>query len=213
MIKKLFFFCVLIFFPLSQSFCFAQSPQIQNMQQLITSFSNTKEVGITVEQSVLPFPYSNLLTQALMTKGIEKYYQRRPIIKTIYVERNKNNNSYFRVILMLLDKNFARNKPDLAQKKGETIVAELAFITMNFNELPNELITEVLNSNIPFGQLLLTHHVNTYSADRRYFSLSCTEALSSLLHCNLKSTLYGRTNTLVRTDNKRWVARVLEILR
>ncbi|RUR04487.1 hypothetical protein [Legionella sp. km772] len=114
------------------SITFAQ-PTTQN----ITNLVKIESISTIIEQSRLPNPYNYLLTQTLMTKGIEKYYQRTPIIQPIYSELDKNNHIYSRAILMLLDNNRDRNSPALAQRHNETIVAELAFITINFNALPN----------------------------------------------------------------------------
>jgi hypothetical protein len=169
----------------------------------MNSLSTIDKIAKPVSQSSLPVPYNYLLTQPLMTKGIETYYQRRAIIQTIYAKRS--GNSYSRVILMLLDKNNVK-------KKKEALVAELAFISMNFSELPENLIADVLNTNIPFGKLLLTYHVKTASINRSYFAIKCNRLLSSLTHCKLNTKIYGRRNTLIRTDNKRWVAKVVEIL-
>lgn len=175
-------------------------------------FTNLNQITTRVNQSMLPHPYNYLLTQPLMTKGIEKYYQRTAIIQKIYAKKNKRDNTYYRTIIMLLDHNKARNNARLAQKKKEVMVAELAFITINFNALPQKVIANILNTNIPLGKLLLTHHIKTSSINRSYFSIRCDAVLSSLTHCNLNSQLYGRTNTLIRMDNKQWIARVVEIL-
>lgn len=190
MLKKL-----LIFFMLISCQVYAQ-----NIGQTMNYLSTIDKIAIPISESSLPVPYNYLLTQPLMTKGIETYYQRKAIIKTIYAKRSKVYNYYSRVILMLLD------------KKKETQVAELAFITMNFNELPENLIRDVLNTNIPFGKLLLTYHLKTASINRSYFAIKCNHQLSSLTYCKLNTRLYGRHNTLIRKDNKRWVAKVVELL-
>ena len=83
---------------------------------------------------------------------------------------------------------------------------------MNFDELPQKIKTDVLHTNIPFGKLLATHQLATLNKDRTYFSVNCDDVFAPLLHCILNSTLYGRTNTLVRADNKKWIAQVVEVL-
>ncbi|STX55633.1 Uncharacterised protein [Legionella beliardensis] len=188
------------------------APQSHSIEKMM-SFTNIPKMATSrVTQSSLPSPYNYLLTQPLMTKGLEKYYQRTPIIQTIYAKKNKHDNTYYRAIIMLVDSNKTRNNPELAQKKKEAAVIELAFIRMNFNELPKKVIADVLNTNIPFGKLLLNNHIKTFSTDRSYFSIKCNEAFSSLMRCKLNSQLYGRTNSLIRMDNNRLIAHVVEIL-
>jgi hypothetical protein len=203
--KIRFFFSVLVgTLLLAQSLSFAVTlPELR-------ALANIEKTQVC--QSSLPAPYAYLLTQPLMTKGIENYYQCRATIQTLYAQKSKTDNTYFRVILMLLDKNKARTKLELAQRKKDTRVAELAFITMNFNELPKKVIEDVLHTTIPFGKSLLNHQVKTRSENRSYFFVNCNKMLSSLTHCRLKHRLYGRSHTLIRADNQHWVARVVEIL-
>lgn len=184
----------------------------QNMQHEMKSLSNIDTFATKVDEAKLPPPYDYLLTQPLMTKGIETYYRRKPIIQTIYANTNKHNNTYSRAIIMLLDTNELRNDAVLARKKKEAVVVELAFITMNFKTLPQEVKQGVLTTTIPFGQLLVAHHVKTYPRDRHYFSVKCNKTLSLFTQCILDSTLYGRIQTLVRADDEQWVAQVIEIL-
>ena len=169
-------------------------------------------MGIKVCRDVLPAPYNYLLTQPLMTKGIEKYYQRTPFIQTIYAIKNQHNNTYYRAIMMLIKDSKARNNVQLAQRKKEVMVVELAFITMNFNELPEKIIEDVLNTNVPFGKLLSNNHVEVHTTDRTYFLVKCDKVFASLTGCHLNSKLYGRTNTIIRADNNKWLAHVMEIL-
>ena len=114
--------------------------------------------------------------------------------------------------MMLIDNNKAINDEKLAQRKKEPMVVELAFITMNFNELPKKVIASVLNTNVPFGKLLSDNHVNISITDRTYFLVKCDKVFSSLTRCQLNSKLYGRTNTIIRADNHKWLAHVVEIL-
>jgi hypothetical protein len=113
---------------------------------------------------------------------------------------------------MLIDSNEARDNAKKALQVNEQIPVELAFITMNFNELPKKLIQDIHHTSIPFGQLLVNYHLKTLNTKRSYFSVYCNQALVSFIGCNLNSKIYGRTNTLIKTDNKQWVARVIEIL-
>lgn len=213
MIRTFYFFYILMSsIQIGHTTSIKSLPEWQSSEEQSIFFTNMNKNANRVNQSMLPIPYNYLLTQPLMTKGIEDYYQRTPIIHTIYARKNESDNSYYRLITMLVDHDKARNNADFAQKKEEAFVVELAFIKMNFNALPQKVIKEVLHTNTPFGKLLMNNHIKTLSQDRTYFSLQCNELLSSLTHCKLKSTLYGRTNTLVRTDNNQWVAQVVEIL-
>ncbi len=202
----------MIIFHISHTATIAIDLQVNGIQQKMKSLANIDKMATRVSESVLPIPYNYLLTQPLMTKGVEKYYQRTPIIHTIYAKKNKSTNTYYRAVMMLLDRNKARNDVHLAQKKKDLMVVELAFITMNFNELPKKVISDVLNTNIPLGKSLFSNHVKTFTKDCSYISIRCDKVVFSLTHCKVNSKLYGRTNTIVRADNKRWIAQVVEIL-
>lgn len=168
----------------------------------------SKIMGAEVNEKDLPAPFNYLLQQPLMTLGIEKYYQRAPIIQVIHEEINQKDNTYSRAVYLLLDKN---------KKKGiggelDQIIAVLAFITINFNELPHTAIANVLHSTIPFGKILINHKINTTSTDKAYFAVNCTPDLVKRIHCKLDALVYGRVNTLVKKDNGQWLAKVVEIL-
>ena len=181
---------------------------LQLKDKIINSIATSKEF----KQDMLPSPYNYLLTQALMTLGIEQYYQRTPIIQTIFAQKNQHDNTYSRIIIMLVDSNQTRNDAKQALKIKEQIPVELALITMNFNELPLKFINDVLHSNVPFGKLLIKHHIKTTSSSRKYFLIPCNETFASLIHCDLNSAIYGRNNTITQADNQKWLAHVIEIL-
>lgn len=210
MIRKLYLiFPLMILFKVISAM---STPEINATPTEINQFAGIDKIGTKVSVSQLPSPYNELLTQPLMTQAIEKYYGRTAIVKTIDAQLEQSSNIYHRSIIMLLDRNKERNKPEFAETKKETIVAELAFITINFNELPKKVVDDVLHTHIPFGQLLTQHQVQVLTQDRSYFKVLCNGTLASLIHCSLNHPLYGRTNTIIRADNKKWLAHVIEIL-
>ncbi|MBA2648921.1 MAG: hypothetical protein H0U75_04830 [Legionella sp.] len=168
-------------------------------------------MSIKISLNKLPIYVHYLLTQPLMTKGIETYYQRTPSIQTINASKNRHNNTYHRLIRMLVDRSISNNVK-LAQSEQEIKVVELAFITMNFNALPKNIIYDVQNTSIPFGQLLINNHIHISNRHRSYFTVICNSQLRLLMNCHLKSTLYGRKNTIVNAKNQKWLAHVVEIL-
>ncbi|HAT6936813.1 TPA: hypothetical protein JAN57_15045 [Legionella pneumophila] len=176
------------------------------------SLFNIVKMSTILSKDSLMSPYNYLLTQPLMTTTLERYYQRTSRIKVISAYTNPHNNTYSRIIILYVDINKKRNNVDLAQKKNEVIPVELAAININFAELPEKLITDIIHTNIPFGKLLTQHHLKVLSKNRTYFSVACNKMLASLIHCKLNKKLFGRTNVLVRADNKKWIARVIEIL-
>lgn len=213
MVKKVLTFWALIsIFNTSNAAYFVDRSKGKTISEKINHILNVQKISRRIDQSMLPIPYNYLLAQPLMTKGIEKYYQRTPIIRTIYAIKNRHDNTYSRAITLIIDSSKARNNARFAQIKNEEVVVELAFITMNFKEIPKRIITKALNTNIPFGALLSTHNVKISTMGRTYFSIKCSKELASLTHCNLNSTIYGRTNTIVRADDKVWLAAVVEIL-
>lgn len=167
---------------------------------------------IRIDEAKIPAPYTYLLTQPLMTKGIERYYGRTAIIQTLYAEQNEEKTIYSRIIRMLLDSNKQRNNPQLAQRKNQTFIAELAFITINFSALSKPMIKDIISTKAPFGSLISKHHISVTSSDRSYFTIKCSKDLAALTHCTLNKTLYGRRNTLIDVKTKQWLAKVVEIL-
>lgn len=180
----------------------------KNIQELLNQVRNSSQL----HQSNLPSPYSFLLSQPLLTKALERYYERKAFIKKIYVSRNVANNTYFRTIIMLIDSNKKRNDFKIAQKNNETSIVELAFITINLAELPKPMINDILYSDIPFGTLLTKYHIEIKTSQRSYLSTRCDNQLAELIHCHLEETLYGRTNTILSKVNKEWLAEVVELL-
>lgn len=197
---------------ISQAVSLTEIHPSKSIQDNMKSLSNLGKISTKVSEDFLLPPYNYLLLQPLMTTGIEKYYQRTPLIQTVYAIKNQHDNTYYRAILMLVDNNKARNNVLLAQRKKEVMVVELAFITINFNALPKKLIGDVLKTNIPFGKLLSKNHLKIYTTDRSYFSVNCDKVLASITGCHLNLKLYGRTNTIVKADNHKWLAHVVEIL-
>ena len=161
----------------------------------------------------LPAPYDFLLTQPLMTLGIAKHYQRQPKLrKPLYVINNSHEKVYSRAIIMIVDNDKHRDDALLADKKAETTIVELGLITMNFAALPPKVIDGVLHTQTPLGALLADNAIKTQSQNRRFFKIHCNNALAPFLNCAKHPVLYGRTNTLIRSDNGQWLARVVEIL-
>ncbi|CAM2968345.1 Uncharacterised protein [Legionella steigerwaltii] len=213
LIKKFFlFFLLLVIVFFFKAIAVNGAPESKKVQSEISKLAEINKIGTKVSPAQLPNPYNELITQPLMTQSIEKYYGRRAIIKTIFAKQDPEDNTYHRSIIMLIDSDKERNEPNFAQSKKEAIVVELAFITMNFNELPKDLKEEVLHTNIPFGKLLTKYHIQTLSQNRNYYKIRCNSTLVSLIHCHLNAFIYGRTNILIRADNKKWLAHVVEIL-
>ncbi|KTC79150.1 hypothetical protein Lche_1170 [Legionella cherrii] len=213
MIKKLvLFFPLMAMMLLFKAIVVNGAPESKKIQVEINKLAEISKIGRKVGSAQLPSPYNELLTQPLMTPSIEKYYGRRAIIKTIVANQDPENNTYRRSIVMLIDSNKERNEPNLAQSKKEAMVVELAFITMNFNALSKSMIAEVLHTNTPFGKLLTKYQIQALTQNRNYYKVRCDGTLASLINCNLNDSIYGRTNTLIRADNKKWLAHVVEIL-
>lgn len=160
----------------------------------------------------LPYPYEYLLTQPLITLGISNYYRRVPIIQVLNSFLNTNKTGYSRVITMYIDPDLHRNKPEIAHKNKQDIIVELAFIKINFRELPAQMVSDILNKDIPFGKLLVNNGISILNKNQRFFSLKCSSTLARIMHCKTHHTLYGRINTLIRADNKKAIADTIEIL-
>ncbi|CEK09378.1 hypothetical protein [Legionella hackeliae] len=201
-------------FTLSASLVSASSANLPDSEKsgFVAIIGNTKFSLTTIQQSQLPAPFDFLLTQPLMTVGLEQHYQRSGQIKVIYKQEIARKGTYSRAILMLMDNDKNRNDVKKAEARHEVIAVELALIKMNFKALPKEVINGVLHSSIPFGKLLVMNGIKTTSSHRSYFKMTCNTQLAAFINCKLNSILYGRKNTLNRADNNQWLAHVLEIL-
>lgn len=188
----------------------ANLPQLNAFYSFFGKKITVLEKNLNKEK--LPVPYNFLLIQPLMTIGIEKYYHRTPKIEIISAKKDEQANTYSRAIIMLIDGNKERNDVKTAQLKNEAVAVEFALITMNFSELPDKVITGVLNSKVPFGKLLVMNKLETYDTGQQYFAVRCDSVVAHYLRCSKNSRLYGRTNTIVRKDNQKWIAQVVEIL-
>lgn len=165
--------------------------------QIMASPSST----IVIAKQDLPNPYDQLLTQPLMTKALESYYTGRPRIEILTSQYHQHTHIYERSIIMQIDNHTIPS------------VVELAHIAINFSQISPQMREEIRNTTIPFGQLLVNHHVKITNRDRQYFSMPCSNpSMAILMHCQSSERLYGRTNTLVRVDNSQWIAKVIEIL-
>lgn len=156
-----------------------------------------------IARELLPAPFNHLLTPPLMTPGLEQFYSGTGRVQLLYSTQNKEKKTYSRVILMFIDSK---------DSKAIQLPVELAFITINLDALPVNLIDELLHTNTPFGNLLIQYHVKTLSRNRQFYSLVCNEKLSRMIDCQSGKAMYARTHTLINADNKQWLAQVLEIL-
>jgi chorismate-pyruvate lyase len=197
-------------------FATSNNDELSITQNRLDEFSEflgiSKFVSSTITQNKLTSPYSFLLVQPLMNLGIERFYQRTLRIQVLHEEVNQKDHTYTRAIQMLLEKEKAKNSEIVKPKQEGQLVVEVAFIKINFNELPQEIIKRILNTKIPLGKILSDNKINIISVERAYFSINCNVDLVRFVQCRKNSTIYGRINTLIRADNKKWIAQVVEIL-
>ncbi|MBS0350129.1 MAG: hypothetical protein JSR33_02895 [Proteobacteria bacterium] len=163
-----------------------------------------------IDRGSLPKPYDFLLTQEIMTTGISQYYHRSPKIRTP-IHKQIENNIYYRAIVMVIDKVAERDNPDIADPLQETIAVELGLININLNVLPAQIIKELDHSSIPFGSLLKNHAVKIASSNQFPFKIQSISIFQEHLNKRDNPFFYGRTNIL-KDENNRWLANVVEIL-
>jgi hypothetical protein len=212
MITKLIYFVLYGLIISNLAYALPKSASANNVNQMVYAFSNNRLLLNKINQSELPVPYDDVLTQTLMTNSIKTYYHRTPLISVLYAKKDVLHATYSRMITMIVDKSALRNNPKLAKEKNEVKVVELAYITINFSALPQKVVSEILTTSLPFGQILTTHGINVQTKDRRYFSMKCNKNIQPFLHCKRGGKLYGRKNTLYKADDKQWIAHVIEIL-
>jgi hypothetical protein len=164
-----------------------------------------------IKKTDLPPPYDYLLTQPLMTTAIEHYYQRTAQIQALYQFYDAKHKINSRGVMMYVDKDKNRDNALLAKQTGQAVTAELGLISMNFAALPEAILEDVTHSSKPFGALLVEYHIPTKRIENRYFKISCQGPFLQYFFCK-NGFLFGRSGTLVRTDDHQWVAQVVEIL-
>ncbi len=162
-----------------------------------------------LDQHSLPSPYNFLLTRPLMTTAIQRHYQRTPQIQTLYQLYDLKQSITSRAVIMYVDQDQNRDNALLAKQMGQAITAELGMIHINFSALAEAMIYEIEHSCKPFGALLLEFGIATHRVHNRYFEI--TNIFPNYLSCNKKS-VFGRSSTLLRADNQRFLAHVVEIL-
>ncbi len=146
----------------------------------------------------LPSPYDFLLTQPLMTQGIETYYHGTSHIVSLCVDEDVRAQRFSRVILIKI--------------KGKKAPVLIGSIEINTAVLPDSFLYALRTSSTPFGALLLQHEIKTCSVGIEYFTVVSDAILSEHLKCDKNIVLYGRTNRLIRAADKEWIANVVEIL-
>ncbi|MFT3742180.1 MAG: hypothetical protein QM752_05860 [Gammaproteobacteria bacterium] len=163
-------------------------------------------------QTQLPKPYHFLLTQPLMTVGLQQFYQRKPMLRApLYSVYDESNQQYSRAIVLMIDSCQRRNDALVADQASEAQPIVLGFITMNLSALPVKMVSDVLEAKTPLGALLADSALNLHS-QRRYLNLrDRQQVLTASLGATSTRTLYGRTNALSLADGQ-WVARVVEVL-
>lgn len=164
----------------------------------------------------LPRPMRFLLSQPLMTQGIQQFYGRtpkiRPPIQTYYPV---DENTYFRAITMIVDQDPIRDHALIADGCGESQTVALGLIHMHLAALPDDLILAVLKGQTPFGALLTQHSIPTQSHYVYYQVLDRYGFLRTYLPQVVDSQVpfyYARTNTLRDSRTGVWLARTFEIL-
>lgn len=150
----------------------------------------------------LPDVVQALLIQPLLTPALECHYQRTAnILPPLHEEEDRDNQLYKRTIAMVIDTLVTRDDALKAHALNESIVIELATITVYLSSLPVEVANAVKQADVPFGTLLTQYRIPVKSADHRYFSVPYEGRLA-----------YGRSNTLVHEDTHAVVAEVMQVL-
>ncbi|MBX9702944.1 MAG: hypothetical protein K2P53_01680 [Rickettsiales bacterium] len=188
---------------------FTLEAQKNNLQQKEQQF-NYKPFFI--DKAQIKPPCDLLLTQPLLTLGIEEYYQRTSKIKIIKAEFNNKKNIYSRSIIMIIDSNKNRNNVEAAIRKKEEVRVEFALIHINFKQIPKKMQDEIMYTNIPFGKLLVNNKIETTSTNRKYFYVYCNKDISKIIFCKKNNKIYGRINRIISKENNKWIANVTEIL-
>ena len=197
---------------MSSGLIYAEQNRTNELTRKAISKKYFQSESLKVKQEELPTPYDYLLTQPLITIGLEKHYQRTASIKIINFSLNESDGIYTRSILMIVDSNKKRNDAITAGKNHEEVPIELAFIEINFNELPDNITSAITHAKVPFGTIIKKSGLKTYSTDREYFAITCENKLAELIHCKPNAQVYGRKNTIKKKMDNKWIARTLEIL-
>ncbi len=175
---------------------FHQSLSACEKQFFIRFLSGIMPIEV-LKKSQLVEPYDYLLTQTLMTLGLERHYQQATAIETVSESYNHDTQRYARTIKMLVD---------------DQKVVEYARILVNTTNVPTTLIQNMLSTSIPFGKLLARERIEVTHANTQFFSGQAGFDFVHSFGCEAKIELFGRVNTLVNKKNGEWIAQIVEVL-
>ena len=149
-----------------------------------------------IEFADIPAEYRVLLVhESKMTPTLEAFYQDDTYLETL---ASKQHHDYLsRQILLKL--------------KTTHHIVEYGMITIVLKHLPAGIRQQVLETNIPFGRILMDHGMTTFCRPHCYYSLPADKELAEILGLQEGTTLYGRSNHIIDEQGQP-LAEVVELL-
>ena len=149
-----------------------------------------------IQGEQMPEPYRSLLVhQRDMTPTLEKFHGSDIHLKIL--KREQRGDFYFREVVLLLDGS------DLPVEFGANKVSLVLF--------PPRARQLILGERLPLGRILKDCDIPHMTFAKAFFRVAPDELISSVLHLNGPTALYGRKATIFDTQ-KRPLAEIVEIL-
>jgi len=144
----------------------------------------------------MPEPYRSLLVHDRdMTPTLEKFHGSDIHLKIL--KREQRGDSYFREVALLLD--------------GSEMPVEFGANKLSLALFPPKARQLILGERVPLGRILKDCDIPHMTFAKAFFRVAPDELISSVLHLNGPTSLYGRKATIFDAQ-KRPLSEIVEIL-
>jgi chorismate-pyruvate lyase len=149
-----------------------------------------------IQADEMPEPYRSLLVHERdMTPTLEKFHGSDIHLKIL--KREQRDDFYFREVALLLD--------------GSEIPVEFGANKASLALFPPRARQLILDERVPLGRILKECDISHATFAKAFFRVAPDELISSVLHLNGPTWLYGRKATIV-DGQKRPLSEIVEIL-
>jgi hypothetical protein len=149
-----------------------------------------------IQGEEMPEPYRSLLVHDRdMTPTLEQFHESNIHLKIL--KREQRGDFYFREVALLLD--------------GSEVPVEFGANKVSLVLFPPKARQLILGEHLPLGRILKECDIPHATFAKAFFRVAPDELISSVLHLNGPTWLYGRKATIV-DGQKRPLSEIVEIL-
>jgi chorismate-pyruvate lyase len=149
-----------------------------------------------IQGEEMPEPYRSLLVHERdMTPTLEHFHDSNIHLKIL--KREQRGDFYFREVVLLLD--------------GSEVPVEFGANKVSLVLFPPKARQLILGEHVPLGRILKDCDIPHATFAKAFFRVAPDELISSVLHLNGPTWLYGRKATIV-DGQKRPLSEIVEIL-